>query len=211
VTKPRFVFLEDHVLVLEAIKARLAAHYGEMTVVYEGHSVTDALVNMAEQEADCVVLDLDLGDGSHAADNVKVLGASGTPVLIVSAMVEAGTVRRALQAGAIGYVSKQAQLSELLQATDAALRGEQYMSTDIAKILVTAPQSTVQLSEQERKALVLYASGLKLSAVARRMEVSEGTVNEYIKRVRSKYSNAGTPVPTKVHLYKLAQSEGWLE
>jgi transposase len=56
--------------------------------------------------------------------------------------------------------------------------------------------------------MVLYASGLKMRAVARRMGVSEGTAQEYIKRVRSKYLQAGTPVSTKTDMYRMARNEG---
>jgi DNA-binding CsgD family transcriptional regulator len=84
-------------------------------------------------------------------------------------------------------------------------------ASDDEDAVVVVTQNKVQLSDQERAALTLYASGLKMSAVARRMGVSEPTINEYIKRVRAKYSTVGNPLPTKVHLYRLAQSEGWLD
>lgn len=208
--RPRLIILDDHSLVAEAVTARLSAHYGSVDVVYSGAAIEEAVRIAQDEGADLAVLDLDLGDGHLPHDNVAALAATGVPVVILSALVQAATVRRAILAGAIGYVSKQAPLSELLQAADTALRGEQYMSTDIAKSILAAPASNVQLSEQEQKALVLYASGLTMGSVARRMGVSEATVNEYIKRIRVKYSNAGTPVPTKVHLYQVAQTEGWL-
>jgi DNA-binding NarL/FixJ family response regulator len=207
---PRLLILDDHALVGEAVVARLMSHYGSIDVVYFGASIDEAVRVATEQGADVAILDLDLGDGNSPPDNVAALSATGVPVVILSALVQAAIVRRAILAGAIGYVSKQAPLSELLQAVDTALRGEQYMSADIAKSFVAAPASSVPLSDQEQKALVLYASGLTMGSVARRMGVSEATVNEYIKRIRIKYSKAGTPVPTKVHLYQVAQSEGWL-
>lgn len=207
---PRLIILDDHSLVAEAVTARLSEHYGSVDVVYSGAVIEDAVRRATDDGADLAVLDLDLGDGNPPHDNVAALAATGVPVVILSALVQAATVRRAILAGAIGYVSKQAPLSELLQAADTALRGEQYMSTDIAKSILAAPASNVQLSEQEQKALVLYASGLTMGSVARRMGVSEATINEYIKRIRIKYSKAGTPVPTKVHLYQVAQTEGWL-
>jgi DNA-binding NarL/FixJ family response regulator len=67
---------------------------------------------------------------------------------------------------------------------------------------------SVPLSEREREAMVLYASGLKIEAVARRMDVKPATAQEYIKRVRAKYSRAGAAAPTKTDLYRRAQEEG---
>jgi len=196
-------------MVLEALRAKLLSHYEGSSIVFEGDSVDKAQTALADHGADCLIMDLDLGDGNSGPRNVATMLPLGIPIVIVSALVDGPTVRRAIEAGASGYVSKQGQFDELVQAIDAAMRGDQYMSADIAKAFVSSP--TVQLSDQERAALTLYASGLKMSAVARRMGVSEPTVNEYIKRVRAKYSNAGNPLPTKVHLYRLAQSEGWLD
>lgn len=205
----RLAILEDHAMVLDALRARLLAHYVDATIVFEGASVSEARSSLSQASADCLIMDLDLGDGNSGPQNVAELIDLGIPIVIVSALGDGPTVRRAIEAGAAGYVSKQGQFDELVQAIDAAMRGEQYMSADIAKAFVSSP--TVSLSDQERTALVLYASGLKMSAVARRMGVSEPTINEYIKRVRAKHSNAGNPLPTKVHLYRLAQSEGWLD
>jgi DNA-directed RNA polymerase specialized sigma24 family protein len=56
--------------------------------------------------------------------------------------------------------------------------------------------------------MVLYASGLKIEAVARRMGVKTATAQEYIKRVRTKYSRAGVSAPTKTDLYRRARDEG---
>lgn len=206
---PSCIFLEDHELVLEAVRARLLAHFDGLEVLYAGPSTQQALERMHGSPVDFILLDLDLGDGQRAAANVELMVRSGAPVIIVSALVDGETVRRALEAGVVGYVSKQGRFDELVQAVEAAMVGEHYMSPDIATALVGS--RTIRLSDQERTALTLYASGLKLTAVARRMGVSESTVNEYIKRIRGKYARAGTPVPTKVHLYRVAQSEGWLD
>ncbi len=64
------------------------------------------------------------------------------------------------------------------------------------------------MSERERTAMVLYASGLKIAAVARRMDVKPATAQEYIRRVREKYSRAGVSVTTKTDLYRRAKDEG---
>ena len=58
--------------------------------------------------------------------------------------------------------------------------------------------------------MTLYASGLKMRTVARQMGVTEGTAQEYIKRVRAKYLKAGSPIPTKTDMYRRAQAEGLL-
>ena len=90
----------------------------------------------------------------------------------------------------------------------ATLAGEPSTSRDVAAILTSGEELAVPLTERERTAMVLYASGLKIDAVARRMDVKPATAQEYIKRVRSKYLKAGTSVATKTDLYRQAQAEG---
>lgn len=207
-TQPRFVILEDHPLVREALAERLASHLGGVEIVYSGQSVDDALPALADAGADCIILDLDLADGRTPVANVTVLAESGVPILIVSALGDPPAIRASLMAGASGFVSKQAATEELIEAVTVTLRGEPYTSPEVAAALLSSSRTSVPLSEQERRAMVLYASGLKMRTVARHMGVTEGTAQEYIKRVRAKYQLAGTPVPTKTDMYRMARSEG---
>lgn len=204
----RVVVLEDHPLVREALTAQVAATVGDVDVVYSGASVVEALAAIDDRGADCVVLDLDLGDSRSPVQNVLELTEAGVPVLVVSALGDQATVRATLAAGALGFVSKHAETAELGRALTATLAGEEYTSPEVAAALLSAAPTSVGLSEQERRAMVLYASGLKMRAVARRMGVTEGTAQEYIKRVRSKYDRAGVPLPTKTDMYRVARDEG---
>ena len=205
---PRFVILEDHPLVREALADRLAAHVDGFAVAYAGASVPDALVTIAEAGADCVILDLDLNDGRSPVANVIELSETGVPILIVSALGDQASIRASLVAGASGFISKQAESDQLIEAVQSTLRGVPYTSPEVAAALLSGSATSVPLSDQERRAMVLYASGLKMRTVARRMGVTEGTAQEYIKRVRAKYLKAGTPVPTKTDMYRMARSEG---
>lgn len=204
----RFVILEDHPLVREALADRLAAHVDGSSVVYAGAAVPEALAAITESGADCVILDLDLNDGSSPVANVLALSETGVPILVVSALGDQASIRASLVAGASGFLSKQADPAQLIEAVEATLRGEAYTSPEVAAALLAGTTTSVPLSEQERRAMVLYASGLKMRTVARRMGVTEGTAQEYIKRVRAKYLKAGTPVPTKTDMYRMARSEG---
>jgi DNA-binding NarL/FixJ family response regulator len=205
---PRIVLLEDHPLVREALVDRLRAHLGDVTIVYAGQSVADALGAMTTAGADCVILDLDLNDARSPVANVLDLAETEVPILIVSALGDQASIRASLMAGASGFISKQAEPEQLIEAVQATLRGEQYTTPEVAAALLSTASTTVPLSDQERRAMVLYASGLKMRTVARRMGVTEGTAQEYIKRVRAKYLKAGTPVPTKTDMYRMARSEG---
>jgi DNA-binding NarL/FixJ family response regulator len=128
----------------------------------------------------------------------------------VSALGDASRIRPALAAGALGYVPKKAAGAVLLEAVEAALSGETYVSPDLAAVMMAGPDRP-DLSVQESTALRLYASGLKLDAVARRMNVSSSTAREYLARVRRKYATVGRDVRTKTDLYAAAVKDGLID
>ena len=204
----RVMVIDDHPLLREAVKSRVLQVAPRAEFTYVGASITDALTAHTNQPADCTILDLDLGDGRSPVANTAELVSAGCRVLIVSALADAATVRAALRAGALGFVSKQADLEDFEESFRLTVAGETSTSRDVAAILSSDEAPSVPLSERERTAMVLYASGLKIDAVARRMNVKPATAQEYIKRVRDKYSRAGTPVPTKTDLYRRARDEG---
>ena len=210
VSQPRFVILEDHPLVREALAERLVRHLGDVDFVYTGDSVSAALSAIEVRGVDCVVMDLDLNDSVSPIVNVVSLAETGAPVLIVSALGDGVTIRAAFTAGVIGFLSKSAEPEEFVAAIEAALRGDKYTSAEAAAAMLADSDSLVDLSDQERRAMVLYASGLKMRAVARHMGVSESTAREYIRRLRAKYEKAGAPLPSKTELYRMAQREGIL-
>ena len=204
----RVMVIDDHPLLREAVKSRVLQVAPGAEFSYVGASITDALTAHGDATADCTILDLDLGDGRSPVANTAELVSAGCRVLIVSALADAATVRAALRAGALGFVSKQADLEDFEESFRLTVAGEPSTSRDVAAILSSDEAPSVPLSERERTAMVLYASGLKIDAVARRMNVKSATAQEYIKRVRDKYSRAGTPVPTKTDLYRRARDEG---
>lgn len=65
-----------------------------------------------------------------------------------------------------------------------------------------------RLSDRERSVLVMYVSGLKMTSVARRLDISPHTAKEYLDRVRGKYVAVGRPAPTKVDLHREAMRDG---
>lgn len=207
-TSTRILVIEDHPLFRDALAARVSEAIGPIDVGYSGSSVAEALAAHRVQPAALVLLDLDLGDGRSPVLNTADLVDGGCPVLIVSAVADPATVRAVLRAGALGFVSKQSSIDELQQAVEATVKGLPSTSRDVAAILSSDESSEVALTERERTALVLYASGMKIDAVARRMGVRPGTAQEYIKRVREKYVRAGTPAPTKTELYLRARDAG---
>lgn len=207
-TRPRILIVEDHPLVREAIESRIAQALPDYEIVYSGGSVKDVLELVKATPADCVILDLDLGDGTSPIANTALLVTANLRVLVVSALADPATVRATLRVGALGFVSKAAPIDEFTASLHSVLAGEPYTSRDVAGMLYSDTSVSVALSERERTAMVLYSSGLKMETVARRMGVKTSTAQEYIKRVREKYMKSGTPLPSKTDLYRQAREEG---
>jgi DNA-binding NarL/FixJ family response regulator len=204
----RFIVLEDHPLVRSALVTGLVREFGDVEIAYEGTVIADALDAARLGPVDCALLDLDLGDDSNPIENVRAMVDSGIPVMVISALGDPMIVRESMSAGALAYVSKQTDVVQIRAAIESTLAGNPFMSPEIAMALVGDLQSDVKLSDQERTALSLYASGLKMGAVSRRMGVSVTTAQEYIKRVRAKYTKAGYEVSTKTDLYRVAKKRG---
>lgn len=197
--------VDDHVLVRDSLARTMAE---------AGHRITTACTLaefVPDPSVDVILLDLDLGAAGLADDRfVTEMRDRGTPVLIVSALGSARQVRRMLQAGVVGVVGKSDSVKDLSDAVDAALRGERWMSPMLAQAIAVDNVDRPKLSDQELLALRLYACGLKLDSVARRMGVASSTAKQYIDRVRDKYAQGGQTVRTKAELYAIAVQDGFI-
>ena len=205
---PTFVVLEDHVIVREGLERGLIDRFPRVDFAYSGAVLGEALKAIGERHIDCAIIDLDLGDGRSVADVVSSFSSLNIPVVVVSALGDTAVIQSAILAGASAYVTKRSGFDELSEALDAILHNRDWMSPDFAGALIPKNATGVHLSAQEQRALVLYASGLKMDSVARRMEVAPSTVKQYIDRVRDKYTAAGKLARTKTDLYRVARDEG---
>lgn len=206
----RLAIIDDHELVREGLRALLGSDASVTAegyvVVYCGDSVADAIGS----GVDVALLDVELGsDQPDVATNCRALVSSGVGVLLISAFDEPGAVRAGLASGALGFVPKRVSLDDLHEALRSVAADEMYLSVDLAALLASGPE-VPDLSPRERDALRLYASGLKLAAVARRMDISPHTVKEYLDRVRAKYQQVGRPARTRTELYAEASRDGLL-
>jgi len=204
----RLAVIDDHELVREGLVA-LLTHNGQphVQVTYSGEDVAHAI----DSGPQVALLDVDLGPGKHpVASNVSQFVEAAIAVLLISSNEDSVSLRAGLNAGALGFVPKRVSYQTLGEALESVSQGEIFLSVDLAAILASAPEKP-DLSPRELDALRLYASGLTLSAVARRMEISPHTAKEYLDRVRAKYGHLGREARTRTELYVAAQGDGLLE
>ncbi|MCW2893136.1 MAG: two component transcriptional regulator, LuxR family [Actinomycetia bacterium] len=202
--------VDDHPIVLDSVAGWVGADQGDIRVVATAATV-GALLAGPGRRADVVLLDLDLGDGTTAEGNVAAIRAAGPEVLVLSASDRPPAVRAAMRAGARGYALKNEHADQIRFAIREVAAGRDWISPRLAYIFATddaADRPT--LSNQERRALQLYATGLPMKSVARKMTISEETVKQYLGRVRQKYTLAGRAAPTKLELYHRAVEDGHL-
>jgi DNA-binding NarL/FixJ family response regulator len=202
--------VDDHPIVLAGITGWVSTSHSDIRVIATARTV-DALLAGPGRRAHVVLLDLNLGDGTSVERNVAVVLAAGPAVLVLAASDSPAVVRSAVRAGALGYVLKSEETSEVRAAIKAVAAGRDWISPRLAYILATdtAPDRPA-LSPQEARALRLYATGMPMKAVAQRMALGEETVKQYVSRVRDKYARAGRAAPTKLELYYRAVEDGHL-
>ncbi len=214
----RVAIVDDQQMVLAGLQAWVGREAPDVEVVAAVTGWADLLADPALGAVDVVLLDLDLGDGVPVAVKIAVLRQSGTAVVVVSNLADPATVGSCLEAGAAGYLPKSHPATELLQAVRSAARGETWTSPALARLLVehqragpAAAAGRPALSRQELNALTLYASGLKLASVARRLGITENTAKGYLDRVREKYAAVGRDARTKIDLRRRAVEDGLLD
>lgn len=205
----RVVVLDDHALFHTAVSAWLANEAPDVTVCYSGDALPLALA--AAREADVVLLDLDLGSQSPpVATLVRSFNEAGAHVLVVSALGSARVIRAAMNAGALGFLTKHAEMTDLLDGIRTVATGDVHLTRDLATALTEEPGEVPDFSEQQIRALRLYASGMTEASVARAMGVQQSTAHEYIKRVKAKYAGVHRTVRTRDELRQAAAEDGLL-
>ena len=202
--------VDDHPIIRDSVAGWVRAGQGDIRVVATAATV-DALLAGPGRRANVVLLDLDLGDGTTPEGNVAAIRAAGPEILVLSASDRPVAVRAAMYAGARGYALKDEQADQIRSAIREIAAGRDWISPRLAYIFATDDDAgRPTLSHQERRALQLYATGLPLKSVAKKMAISEETVKQYLGRVRQKYTLAGRAAPTKLELYHRAVEDGHL-
>ena len=120
-------------------------------------------------------------------------------------------LRQVLKTSVAEVLSKTQPSEEVVAAIRRTLSGKPAISTEMAAAMDGDPLlEAVDLSDRQREVLELYASGEPAKRVARLTGLKQDTVNDYLNRVRQKYSSVGRDTFTKLDLYQRAQEDGFL-
>ena len=179
----RVVVIDDHPIVRDGL-VRLIGSDPELEVVGSGGDGDAAVAICAELEPDVALMDLSM-PGVGGVEATRLIGerAPGVQVIVLTSFMDRERVTEALDAGAIGYLLKDAEPGQLLQAIHAAARGESPLDPRAARAMLAAqrtPDRLDALTSREREVLALVAEGLPNKQIARRLEISEKTVKAHL-------------------------------
>lgn len=188
----RILLVDDHPIVRHGIKEVLTGAF-HPALVGEAASAEEGLSEARTTEWDVMVLDLTL-PGASGLELLKDLRRErpALPVLVLSMHPPDQFARRAMNAGASGYLTKDSAPTELVRAVGEVIAGRRYLNPSVVEDLVTRQESEPVLrphellSDREYQVLRMIASGLTVSQVAARLSLSVKTVSTYRARVLDK-------------------------
>jgi len=185
------MLVDDHPLVRDGLRARLES-VPHFRVVAEAGSGTEALAMLASSRVDLVLMDITMRDGS-GIDATAQLGRShpGIAVLILSMHDKLEYVTQAMQAGARGYVLKDAPGKDIVLAIDTVMAGGIYYSAPVARQLARPSVPDNQLTTREQEVLRHIAKGESNKQIARALDLSVRTVETHRLNIKRKLGIEG--------------------
>jgi two-component system response regulator DevR len=200
--------IDDHEIIALALREAITSVPG-LTFAGVSPTVDDSLDQ--HPDAGLVVLDLRLADGSSPIGNVDRLVERGAAVIAYTSGENPYLLRLVATTPILGIVRKSDPVAVLVDTLRQAAEGRAVMSTEWAAAIDSDPGlDAAALSEQEQEVLRLFAAGLKAQSVASTMKIAVPTVEDYVRRIRSKYARIGRSADTKIDLYKRAIEDGFL-
>ncbi len=198
----RVVIAEDQGMVLGALAALLEIE-GDIAVVARARNGREALAAVLAERPDVFITDIEMPEmtGLEVAAELK-RQRTPTRVIILTTFARAGYLRRALDAGASGYLLKDMPAEQLADAVRRVCRGLRMVDPELAAEAWTDPDP---LTDRERQVLRLAGEGMASTDIALRLELSEGTVRNYLSEAISKVG-----ANNRVEAARIARTKGWL-
>jgi DNA-binding NarL/FixJ family response regulator len=182
----RVLIADDHGVIRDGL-GRLVDALEDIELVAAVADGEEAVERARESEPDVILMDLDMPrvDGIEATRRI-VGERPKTAVLVLTSFSDRARILGAVEAGACGYLLKDASSDEVAEGIRAAARGESPLDPRAARTVLdarTEPDPLEPFSEREREVLALLVEGLPNKLIARRLEISEKTVKSHLTRI----------------------------
>jgi len=184
----RVVIADDHPVVRAGVRALLDAE-DDIEVVGEAATPDEAVALAASLAPELVLMDLQFGERAAGAEATRRVRALAAPpyVLVLTNYDTDGDILGAVEAGASGYLLKDAPPHELLAGVRAAAAGQSALAPAIAgRLLARLREPRVTLSVREIEVVRLVARGASNAEVAARLHITDATVKSHLAHVFSK-------------------------
>ena len=198
----RVVIAEDQAMVLGALAALLEIE-GDLEVVGRAQDGEEALAMCREAKPDVLLTDIEMPrrTGLELASALKQEKLP-TRVIILTTFARGGYLRRALEAGASGYLLKDSPAEHLANAVRRVKAGGRVVDPELAAEAWSEPDP---LTDRERQVLRMAGEGQTSADIASTLHLSEGTVRNYLSEAISKLGAAN-----RVEAARIARDKGWL-
>jgi DNA-binding NarL/FixJ family response regulator len=195
--------VDDHYMVIEGIRSLLQ---NDKEIEWMGHASNAAscMAFIKSNQPDIILMDINLPDKS-GIDLCKEVRATYPHVFVIglSTFNQLSFIEKMLEYGASGYLLKNADRSEIIQAIDAVMHGKQYLSADASQVVKHAHNdNATMLTRREKEVLALIAEGLTNQEIANQIFVSVSTVDTHRKNLLQKLNAKNT-----ASLVKLAMDQ----
>lgn len=197
----RVVIAEDQAMVLGALAALLEME-DDIHVIAQVRNGRDALQTVLASAPDVVITDIEMPEMSGIELTQKLKERSSAKVIVVTTFARPGYLRRAIDAGALGYLLKDSPARELADAVRRVHQGQRVINSELA---AEAIGEVDPLTERERQVLSLAGDGASSDEIARSLGLSDGTVRNYLSEAIGKLG-AGN----RVDAARIARAKGWL-
>lgn len=198
----RILLAEDQAMVRGALSALLAME-PDFEVLGAAADGEAAWRDLQRLKPDVLVTDIEMPglSGLELAQRIQ-RHALPIKVIIVTTFARSGFLRRALDAGVLGYLLKESPADQLAQAVRKVHGGGRAIDAELA---VEAWSEADPLNDRERQVLRLAGEGMSASDIATQLNLSHGTVRNYLSEAIGKLG-----VANRIEAYRLARQKGWL-
>jgi DNA-binding NarL/FixJ family response regulator len=192
----RLAVIDDQATIREALAVMLGLET-DVDVVASATNGAEAVDIAAEHHPDVILMDLNMPvmDGVEATRRIRE-GSPDATILVLTTFGDDESILAALQAGASGYLTKEADRTTILQAVRAAAQGQAILAPHVQRRLLALASRTsttvppddpaLTLTAREREVLQLIGEGLRNPEIAKRLVISEATVKTHINHLFAK-------------------------